>query len=461
MKKFWETYRRKIMESCLGKNPSNLGTRTYWQNYLFALLMVYILPFCLIALLPVVTIPDLYNHPYVLTIDFTAVGVMVLLAFGSFIPITLRKAVFTITMFFFALSLLAIIDNPAPGLLYLLASCIFSILLYPHKYAFWWCHFNFFIFIFYAFLLHFGFHPLPASGGITTTLWVVIASNVVFLGYMVAALLPSVFRGIDRYIQAQLQLEQALREQQKALSGALAEVKSKNTELEEFAYVVSHDLQEPLRMVTSFLGLLEKKYKHQLDAKADNYIHYAVDGAQRMRLMINDLLHYSRAGRILGALQPINLTHMLKELQSLFASQYNDLCVQISWEDLPTIHSYPTPIQQVFQNLIGNAIKYRQPELPAVIHIAYSETETHHQFSVQDNGIGIDEAYFAKIFVVFHQLHGKQGAEGNGIGLSLCKKIVSQLNGQIWLTSEIGKGSTFYFTIPKTYQDESNSNTIG
>lgn len=461
MRTLWENYRRKIIESCLGKNPKNLGTQAYWQNYLFALLMVYILPFCLIALLPVVTIPDLYNHPYVLAVDFSAVGTMVVLAFGAFIPVAIRKVIFTFTMYAFALALLAIIDNPAPGLLYLLAACLFSILLYPHKYAFWWCHFNFGIFIAYGVLLYHGYQPLPLSGGITVTLWVVIASNVVFLGYMVAALLPSVFRGIDRYIQAQLLLEQALREQQNALSMALAEVNNKNTELEEFAYVVSHDLQEPLRMVSSFLGLLEKKYKTQLDERADTYIHFAVDGAQRMRLMINDLLHYSRAGRILGEKSAINLQSMLTELKLLYHNQYQELDLQISWDELPVIYSYPTPVQQIFQNLIGNAIKYRKPDTPAIIHIHYIETDTHHQFAVQDNGIGVDEAYFSKIFLVFQQLHGKQTTEGNGIGLSLCKKIVMQLNGHIWLTSKIGTGSTFYFTLPKTQQDESHSNTFG
>ena len=227
------------------------------------------------------------------------------------------------------------------------------------------------------------------------------------------------------------------------------ELASSNKELEEFAYIASHDLQEPLRMVSSFLKLLHKKYDTVLDEKGRQYIYFAVDGATRMRQIILDLLEYSRVGK--GKQQPelINLHQLLNDILLLNSVAIKEKNAIIKWNNLPEIHGIKVSIQQVFQNLISNALKYQQPGNDAFIEIIATEAEEHWLFEVADNGIGIDPAFYDKIFVVFQRLHEKDKYEGNGIGLSVCKKIIEKDGGKIWVESNQGKGCRFLFTLKK------------
>ncbi|MBA2498140.1 MAG: PAS domain-containing protein [Chitinophagaceae bacterium] len=222
-----------------------------------------------------------------------------------------------------------------------------------------------------------------------------------------------------------------------------------NEELEQFAYVASHDLQEPLRMVTSFLALLEKKYGAVLDDKGKKYIDFAVDGAKRMRQIILDLLDYSRAGRSMDDMGNTDLSEVIQEIEILFRKDIEEKKAEITFKELPVRFGYSSPLRQIFRNLIGNALKYSRDDTPARIIITSKELTHHWQFSIADNGIGIDKEYFERIFVVFQRLHNKDEYSGTGIGLAVCKKIIENLGGKIWLESEMNKGSAFYFTIPK------------
>ncbi len=222
-----------------------------------------------------------------------------------------------------------------------------------------------------------------------------------------------------------------------------------NTELEQFAYVASHDLQEPLRMVTSFLKLLEKKYGETLDASGKKCIHFAVDGANRMRQIILDLLDYSRVGRTNGEKQAINLNTLVNEINKLFRKEIEEKKASILIQELPEIHGHEAPVRQVFQNLISNALKYSRQNIPTRIEIQAIDLKDHWQFSVADNGIGISNEYFDKVFILFQRLHSKEEFSGTGIGLAVTKKIIENMGGRIWITSEEDKGSTFHFTIEK------------
>jgi PAS domain S-box-containing protein len=223
-----------------------------------------------------------------------------------------------------------------------------------------------------------------------------------------------------------------------------------NAELEQFAYVASHDLQEPLRMVTSFMAQLEKKYGDVVDDKGRQYIHFAVDGAKRMRQIILDLLDFSRVGKMEDDLEEIDFNKLIDEVLALFRRRTQELKANITFENLPTFKTYKTPIRQVFQNLISNSLKYHKANTAPLIVISCKETKTHYQFEVKDNGIGIAPEYFDKIFIIFQRLHNKDEYSGTGMGLAIAKKIVENLGGKIWVKSEEGKGSTFYFTLLKT-----------
>lgn len=222
-----------------------------------------------------------------------------------------------------------------------------------------------------------------------------------------------------------------------------------NSELEQFAYVASHDLQEPLRMVTGFLSQLEKKYQEKLDDTAKKYIHFAVDGARRMRQIILDLLDYSRVGRLEESLERIDIGSIVKEIQILFRVQIDELKATFEYTNLPIINSYKTPVRQVLQNLISNALKYHAKERAPLIKIKCVDCIDHWQFSVEDNGIGIEPEYFDRIFILFQRLHDRSQYSGTGIGLAITRKIVENLGGEINVKSEENKGTVFTFTIAK------------
>lgn len=234
---------------------------------------------------------------------------------------------------------------------------------------------------------------------------------------------------------------------QQKLEQLTTELTRSNQELEQFAYVASHDLQEPLRAVTSYTQMLARRYSGQLDEKADKYVGYIVDGATRMQQLIQDLLTYSRVGRYELKLQPTDcnevLNRVLKDLQVAIA-QSNAI---VTFDVLPTVMADTPQIVQLFQNIIGNAIKYRGEEPPQV-HISASQQDSEWLFSVRDNGIGIEPQYAERIFVIFQRLHTRKEYSGTGLGLAICKKIVERHGGRIWVESQPGCGSTFYFTLP-------------
>ncbi len=235
---------------------------------------------------------------------------------------------------------------------------------------------------------------------------------------------------------------------QKNLADNIDKLQKSNIELKHFAYIASHDLQEPLRVVTGYLQLLTKKYSSQLNKDAFKYIEGATGAAKRMKALINDLLSYSR----------MDVNEVFKKVQVNEAVEYalKDLKIYIKENkakvkittDLPTILGNQIQMKQLFHNLISNAIKFKKEDVDPIVQIDCKSINNHYEFSVADNGIGIDKAYFEKIFVVFQRLHTYERYEGTGIGLALCKRIVEGHQGKIWLTSEIEKGTTFYFTIP-------------
>ena len=241
--------------------------------------------------------------------------------------------------------------------------------------------------------------------------------------------------------------EAKLNDLNESLNQRAKELALANAELEQFAYVASHDLQEPLRMVTSFLFQLEKKYADRIDQKGKQYIFFAVDGARRMRQIILDLLEFSRVGRTEDNLEEVNMKKLVNEIRLLFHRQIKELKAVVTVLDMPTIVSYKTPVRQVIQNLVSNCLKYRSPGIAPRIKIKSTATTSGYQFSISDNGIGIAPENFEKIFSIFQRMHQIDDLPGTGMGLAITKKIVENLGGKIWVESKVGKGTTFYFTI--------------
>jgi signal transduction histidine kinase len=260
-----------------------------------------------------------------------------------------------------------------------------------------------------------------------------------------------IYGALTRQISGALQnslLLQKRRQAEEALAQQAQQLARSNAELQHFAYVASHDLQEPLRMVKSYLQLIERRYAGQLDEDADEFIAFAVDGAERMQTLINDLLQYSRVATRGKPFAPTNCAIVLDHALANLKVAIEEGRATVTHGDLPTVIADETQLTQLFQNLIGNGIKFHKPDAPSKVHVSAECGDDEWAFSVQDNGIGIDPKHFERIFLLFQRLHSREEYKGTGIGLAVCKRIVERHGGRIWVESEPGQGSTFRFTIP-------------
>jgi len=258
-------------------------------------------------------------------------------------------------------------------------------------------------------------------------------------------------RKLQQQVQQQThQLLKSTEEEHKArqeAEQANIELERKNKELEQFAYIASHDLQEPLRTTSSFVQLIQKQYHGKLDEKADKYFNYILDASDRMRLLIKNLLDYSRIGNK-KEIEQVDCNKTLQQVLADLGAAINDTEADIQHHPLPVISGYPTEIKQLFQNLIINAIKFQKKGIAPKIKISVQKINNKWEFAFEDNGIGIEKKNSEKIFNIFQRLHTRTEYEGSGIGLSHCKKIVELHKGEIWVESRFGEGSTFNFTLP-------------
>lgn len=229
---------------------------------------------------------------------------------------------------------------------------------------------------------------------------------------------------------------------------AMQELTRSNQELQQFAYIASHDLQSPLKTIVGYLSLLETKHGNQLDADARRLIGVSTGAAERMRNLINDVLDFSRIGSEI-AFTKVNLKQLVDEILEEQHAEILASGAKLEVEPLPTITGHRTDLIQLFQNLISNALKYRRSDVAPYIQIQATEDLHQYRFSISDNGIGIEKQHFDRIFQIFQRLHGRNKYSGNGIGLATCKKVIDIYGGHIWLESTVGSGTTVHFTIPK------------
>ena len=264
-------------------------------------------------------------------------------------------------------------------------------------------------------------------------------------------ILAHTFNGMAKSIQdANSKLESRVEER-------TADLRRSNQDLEQFAYVASHDLQEPLRMVSSYTQLLSRRYTGKLDSDADEFIGFAVDGAKRMQGLINDLLIYSRAGRADGVYEKIDAAEVVGEALRNLGDRLESSNGEVTLGELPNIVADRQQLVSIFQNLLSNSIKYRSVSRDPRINITAERTTKAWKFAIKDNGIGIDSEFTDRIFTIFQRLHGRDEFQSTGIGLAVVKKVVERANGQIWVESEPDEGSTFIFTvIDRALEGDSN-----
>lgn len=447
---FWGNYKQIVLRNCVDHSLEE-SHLLYWRNKLFAATVQYLIPLSLVAFIPGLYVAVVTDMWPLLIADLLVVLAFVVIAFAPGLSVHFRKSLMTLCLYGVSVVLLYELGMYGPGMLYLLAIAIFVTLIFEFRYALASVIANTLICTGFGVMIYLDWGSSYVVAEYDMEAWIAVSSNLLFLCTVSLFLIPQLFSGLQQAFDKRNAVEQELKKNQMVLKESLIQLEEKNEELEKFAYIASHDLKEPLRMVRNFMELLQKKYSESLDEKAQKYIHFAVDGAQRMTCLIDDLLNYSRVGRLHTEVSRIDLNELIKEITSDYYPDIEEGSAVITASDLPVIEAVEVSARMLFQNLISNALKYRDGNRPPKISISYEDLQTHWKFCVEDNGIGIEGDYLEKIFDIFKRLHTNTEYSGTGIGLAICKKIVEQHGGKIWVESVAGEGSCFYFTIEKTF----------
>ena len=408
MKSLWRKYST-ILFLSYGKQDGFQSDLDRKKDNIFKYVLSILLPLSTVAFVPGIIYSFHVDLPYLGFADIIALTALVILTLPIKMPLFVRKLAFIWIAYFIAFVAIWFVGLLGPGLILLLAACLFGIVFFPNKYAIYFAHLNLGILILFAVLLYlnaFNWRDFILREHILEE-WGAVCGNLILMSYLFAFLIPYVFKKLQETIDEQNLLKGRLEQKQVELEKAQLTLERKNQELEQFAYVASHDLQEPLRMVSSFMEKIDQKYADVLDEKGKTYLRFAVDGSKRMRKMIIDLLEYSRFQRSIQEAEWINLNEILKVEVETFQEEIESINATLIVDQMPSILAPKSAIIRLFQNLISNSIKYRKPEVPLLIEITVEEKENEYIFSVKDNGIGIDEKYQSKVFTIFQRLDRK------------------------------------------------------
>lgn len=439
-----------VENNCISKD-GNVTTLAYWSDVVFAKSVFILAPLSLVAIVPAIIVCIQIENYFILWFDVMCLLILVSVGYVPLLSVKTRKILVISLLFLTAFVLLVELGNFGPGLVYLISGTILSLLLFPSKKTFTPFILTLSLCVIYGLLIHYGFVELQGNHEDQVLEWIAVSSNVLFMSAVFSLIIPFFFSKLEGVLGEKIHLLESVRKTNLELEESFEEVKSKNLELEQFAYVASHDLQEPLRMISSFMDKLKKKYADRLDDKALQYIHYAWDGAKRMKQIILDLLLYSRINKPSKQLEEVNLNDLITQYIKSRRKLIDEKNAVIEFDGLPTLKTLRAPITQVVHYLLENALKYIKENVPPRIEIHAKEKETLWEFAIKDNGIGIDKQFYDKIFVIFQRLHNRKQHDGTGIGLSIAKRSVEYLGGEIWLESKVGEGTTFYFTIAKSH----------
>jgi signal transduction histidine kinase len=434
--KLIHAYKKIIRQNCIDSGAGKTDKVEYWQDTLFSRTIEIMIPLSMITVIPGVIFSFASQVPIMAILDIVAFLWLLVIGFARLPSVISRKFLFIFFLYFVASYLLLYIGINGPGLLFLFAAAVFALLILPVSYAWWWSWINLAICLIFALILHWDLAPFAIVNEIPVSEWMVVSSNLVFLSFTFSYLLPKLINGLSGSMEKQQQMQ--------------LDLYDKNSDLEKYASIISHDLQTPLRTISGFLTLLEKKYGSVLDDKGKEYIHFAVDGSTHLQHIINGLLDFSRAGKYdTGKFELFSLGEIADQVNQLLKSQLEEKKGEITCQPGIFIFSNRVALLQVLHNLAGNALRYSRKEEPPRINISAEEWGDNWRIRVADNGIGMEEENFEKIFIIFQRLHSRTEYEGTGMGLAIVKRIVEKLNGKVWVESTPGAGSTFYFTIPK------------
>jgi signal transduction histidine kinase len=449
---FWSRYKELIASNLSKETVPEIKGVDYWRDKLFYVIVVYTLPVCMIAYIPAMVICYYLDQTAIAFYDSLAIVLVVLVTFSKRLTLRWRKLLFVFTMYLLSVSLLYYMGAYGPGLLYLLSTVIFVSLIYSSKLAYWCIVINTVICMLFALGMHLQVMDSAMVTIYTPEAWLAVASNLVLLSILFTASIQILTSGFTHTLEKESSLKENIKSEVVESERLVKELKIKNEEMEQFTYIASHDLQEPLNTIlgiTEVLKLPNAKSGARDFEKGLDYISFSVE---RLKMLIKGLLDYSRIGRQL-AVEEVRceevINNVASDLRSAVSESGTKLIIDESVRDMDPIAVFPLDFNQLFQNLISNAIKFRSPTVKPVIEVSVKERSNFYEFLIKDNGIGIDKDNLEKIFVIFKRAHSDASYQGTGIGLAFCKKIVELHGGKIWVESKAGSGSSFYFTISR------------
>ncbi|WP_228466909.1 sensor histidine kinase [Adhaeribacter swui] len=444
---YWLQYRQFTEENLLGKNKPEIEDLAYWRDKVFTNAIVYFLPVSLVALIPGVWLSLKEGLWFLAIVDIVTALSFVLIAFHRSLNLATRKVLAMAMLYLLAVILLLFLGSFGPGLLYLLTITIFTALIFPVSVAYKSIGLNLIICVLFALIIHYKLLNSSLTQLYTAESWIAVSSNLICLNVVCVALLDMLVKGLQKTITQEAYLQMQLKEESTKMEQLIETLKDKNHELEQFAFITSHDLQEPLRTITTVVADLEQQNKGDMDEMTSIYLGFLSQSAVRMRALITGLLEYSRLGKD-KLLEKVDCNIILQECLADLRTYIQENQAIITSSPLPELPAYGLELKLLFQNLISNAIKFRKKNISPQIRITALQDNNYWVFSVADNGIGIDARFQEKIFVIFHRLHSRTAYEGTGIGLAHCRKIVELHRGKIWVEPNPEGGSIFRFKLP-------------
>ncbi len=449
----WKRYRAFVESNVSSGIEHQFEGVDYWRDQLFTVIIVFMFPVLSFAYVPAMIVSLRLGYSSIAFYDTIALVIILVITFARGISIKWRKRLFVTTIYLLATSLLYYMGAYGPGLLYLLATVIFVGLFYSSKFAYWCIVLNTVICLLFSLLMHLDLLGSYMVTIFTPEAWLAVAANQFLLSILFASAIDMLTTGLNTTLQKEKALREKIKEEAIESKKLVKDLKSKNEELEQFAYIASHDLQEPLSTILGVTELLKLENVKNDEKEYQQSLQFIYGSVERLRSLIKGLLDYSRIGRQLntGAVNCYDMVkNVVSELDNLITEHHAKVVLDQSVKVLPKFMAYPLELNQLFQNLVINAVKFSREGISPEVHISVKDEGSFNHFVIADNGIGMKAESIKDIFIIFKRAHSDKKFKGSGIGLAFCKKIVDLHGGSIWAESAPGKGSKFHFTISKS-----------
>jgi signal transduction histidine kinase len=444
--KYWGEYKIRMAQTILGHNEANQNL-SYYRNQLFYYIILYTFTFSPLAIIPGIIASYRTGFINLLILNIALFFVLMIIAFVKPIKIQTRKLFFIIALLIISWSLIFNLKLEGPGMMYLFSCIIVTCLIHSGKIAYKLILINSIALGLLGLNIEFHWISLKLMNDQSITTWFGTTINLIFVSIIIVACFEMIFRKLDKIILQQRTLNEIVKSDNRKMKDTQKTLQEKNDELSQFAHIIAHDLKEPLRTMQAFSDLTISKYKESIPEKGQEFLNHIKTSSMRMALLLDSLLEYAQLGKDKQK-SYFSVNELMEELEQDLSQLIKESNATVNYDQLPAITAYEFEFKQLLQNLIANAVKFKKEDKNIEVKIEANEKTQFWEFSITDNGIGIDPKHQEKIFTIFHRLH-KHRFAGTGLGLANCKKIVEMHKGKIWVDSIPEKGSTFYFTISK------------